>query len=77
MINAPDGKLVLVVGAARVRRVAFSVFDRQPVLDELLLGPIETDSEDARVHNLVYALVELKRIVFEVERGRNLFADFA
>ena len=77
MVDTPDGKLIFVVGAARIRRVALAVFDGQAVFDELLLGPVEADAEDACIHDLVHALVELEQDGIEVERGGDLFADFA
>ena len=77
MIDAPHRKLVLVLGAARVRRIALAVFDGEAVFDELLFGPVEADAEDAGVDDLVYALVELEEDGVEVERGGDLLADLA
>ena len=77
MVDAPDGELILVVGAARVGRVALAVFDGEAVFDEVLFGPVEADAEDAGVDDLVDALVELEEDGVEVERGGDLFADLA
>ena len=77
MVDTPDGKLIFVVGATGVGSVALAVFDRQAVLDQALLRPIEADAEDACVQDLVHAFVELEEDGVEVERGSNFFADVA
>ena len=77
VIDAPDGELVLFVGAPRVRCVALSVFDRKAVLDEVLLRSIEADAENAGINDLVDALIEFEQNRIEIERGCNLPADFA
>ena len=77
MVDAPDGELVLVVGAPRVGSVALAVFDSQTVFDELFLRPVETHAEDAGIHDLVYALIELEEDCVEIERSGDLLADFA
>ena len=77
VVDAPDGELILVVGAARVRGVALAVFDGQAVFDEVLLRPVEAHAEDAGIHDLVDALVELEQDGVEIERGGDLLADFA
>ena len=43
----------------------------------MLLRPVEANAEDARVHNLIHALVELEQDGIQVERSGDLFADFA
>ena len=74
MVDAPHRELILVVRTACIGRVALSVFDRQAVLDQVLLRPIEANAENARVHDLIYALIEFEQDRIEIERGRNLFA---
>ena len=77
VLDAPHRQLVGIAGVARVRRVALALLDRQPVLDLLALGMVETDAEDVGVGELVDALVELAEDGVEVERRGDLAADAA
>jgi hypothetical protein len=43
----------------------------------MLLRPVEANAEDARVHNLIHALIELEEDCVQVERSRDFAADLA
>ena len=77
MLDAPYRELILVFGAAGVGRVAFAVFDGQRVFNQLLLWPVKADAEDARIYDLVYALVKLEQDRIQVKRRSDLLANFA
>ena len=42
-----------------------------------LFRPVEAYAENARIHNLVHALIELEQDRVQIERGGDLLADFA
>jgi len=77
MIDTPDCKLVFVVRAACVRRVPLAVFNRQRVLDLMLFRPVEADPKDARVHDLIHALIKLEEDCIQVERRSDFAANLA
>ena len=43
----------------------------------MLFRPVEPNAEDTGVDNLVHSLIELEQDGIQIERGSDLFADFA
>src|SRR4051794_16315908 len=75
MFDTPYRQLILVIQAARVWFVALAVFNGEAVFDDVLLRAVQADAENCGVHDLIYALIELKQNGVEIERSGNLTAD--
>ena len=77
VVDTPDGELILVSGAAGVGGVALPILDGQAIFDQVFLRPVEAHAEDAGVHDLVDALIELEQDGVQIQRSRDFLADLA
>jgi len=67
VVDAPHGQLILIACAARIGRIAFTVFDGEAVFNEVLLRMVQANAEDAGICDAIHMFIEFEENGIQVE----------